>query len=173
IVSLRAKDGAEAQPEADRPQAAPPIIVDGRIEAVDAEARSATITHGPITETGMPGMTMEFTLAEGVAPETLSTGEEAVLTFKRPDGMTMVLARAETKPVPITVTGTINAISDGMANITHGPIAAIGMPGMTMDFALAEGLDPATLTIGRETVIEMTQGTDFSLTVLGVEEPAR
>lgn len=173
IVSVRAEGGVEAKPEADRPPATPPIIVDGRIEAVDAEERSATITHGPITETGMPGMTMAFALAEGVAPETLPTGEEAVLTFERPDGMTMVLAKAEAKPAPITVTGTINAISDDMANITHGPIAAIGMPGMTMDFALAEGLDPATLTIGRETMIEMAQGADFSLTVLGVEEPTQ
>jgi len=71
------------------------------------------------------------------------------------------------------VTGTINSISAGMANITHGPIAAIGMPGMTMDFALAAGLDPATLPIGRETVIELAQGADFSLTVLGTQEPTQ
>jgi Cu(I)/Ag(I) efflux system membrane fusion protein len=97
-------------------------------------------------------------------------GEDAVLTFDRPDGMTMVLASVEPRPAPITVTGTINSISNGTANITHGPISEIGMPGMTMDFALEDGFDPAALPIGRETVIMMEQGEDLSLTVTGTEE---
>lgn len=170
IVALRVEEGAEAGPDAPRAEAAPPITVEGRIDTVDAQARSATIEHGPITEIGMPGMTMAFGLADGVDPATLPVGKDAVLTFDRPDGMTMVLASAEPRPAPITVTGTINSMSDGTANITHGPIAAIGMPGMTMDFAVADGLDPAALPIGLETVIVMEQGEDLSLTVIGTEE---
>jgi len=170
IVALRPEDGIETDIETPRDEAAPPITVEGRIEAVDAQARNATIEHGPITGIGMPGMTMEFALAEDVNPVTLPVGEAAVLTFHRPDGMTMVLASAELRPEPIIVTGTINSISEDFANITHGPIAAISMPGMTMDFELDDGLDPAALPIGRETVIMMEQGDDFSLTVIGTEE---
>ena len=170
IVALRPEDGAETDTETQQAEAAPPIAVEGTIEAVDVQARSATIEHGPITEIGMPGMTMEFALAEAVDPATLPVGEEAVLTFDRPDGMTMVLASAEPHPAPITVTGTINSISNGTANITHGPIADIGMPGMTMDFAVKDGLDPAALPIGREAVIMMQQGEDLSLTVIGTED---
>lgn len=173
IVALRPEEGAEAGPETPRAKAAPPITVEGRIDAVDAETRSATITHGPITEIGMPGMTMDFALAEKLDPATLPMGKDAVLTFDRPDGMTMVLALAEPRPAPITVTGTINSISDGTATITHGPITAIGMPGMTMDFAVEDGLDPAELPVGRETVIVMEQGDDLSLTVIGTEELAQ
>jgi Cu(I)/Ag(I) efflux system membrane fusion protein len=170
IMALRPEDDEGTEQDAPSAEAAPPITVEGRIEAVDTQARSATIEHGPITEIGMPGMTMEFALAEDVDPATLPVGKAAVLTFDRPDGMTMVLASVELRPAPITVTGTINSMSEGTANITHGPIAAIGMPGMTMDFALADGLDPAALPIGRETLIVLEQSDDFSLTVIGTEE---
>lgn len=154
----------------------------GMVHAVTPEGK-LTISHDPIPALGWPEMRMDFDVA-GVDPATVPL--ETPVSFdlaKGEDGMFAIVAlrpeeeeaapepeapQAET--APITVTGTINAIADGMANITHGPIAAIGMPGMTMDFALAEGLDPATLPIGRETVIEMAQGTDFTLTVLGTEE---
>jgi Cu/Ag efflux protein CusF len=40
--------------------------------------------------------------------------------------------------------GTINTVKvdDGKLNITHGPIAGLGMPGMTMDFNV---MDPSML----------------------------
>jgi len=88
IVALRAAEQAETNPETS--EAAPPITVEGQIDSVDPQARSATITHGPITQIGMPGMTMEFALADEVDPAALPVNEDAVLTFSRPDGMTMV-----------------------------------------------------------------------------------
>ena len=153
-------------------EAAPPITVEGRIKAIDPEARTATIAHGPIIEIGMPGMTMDFALSNAIDPAALPTGEELTLTFLRPDGMTMVLDGIATKPKPITVTGTINSVDAdaGTANITHGPIANIGMPGMTMDFPLAGDVDPADLPVGRETGLLLLQSADMSLSLAGTVE---
>lgn len=154
----------------------------GVVHAVTPEGK-LTMSHDPIPALGWPEMRMDFDLV-GVDPASvpletpvsfdLAKGEGglfAIVSIRTEDAAEEgpEAPQAEAAPM-ITVTGTINAISGGKANITHGPIAAIGMPGMTMDFPLAERLDPGTLPIGRETVIEMAQGADFSLTVLGVEE---
>ena len=179
IVAVRAeaaKAEAEATPktaEAEaQDKAAPPITVEGRIKAVDATARTATIAHGPIQEIGMPGMTMDFALTDALAPGDLPLEKDVTLTFIRPDGMTMLLDAVKPKPEPMTVTGTINSVDaeTGMANITHGPIKAIGMPGMTMDFTLAGDLDPAALPVGQETGLLLLQGANMSLSLAGTVE---
>jgi len=175
IVAVRAEGEmkmAEAEDMAEEAPSTPPITVEGRIEAVDPEARTATIDHGPIKEIGMPGMTMDFALSDAVDPADLPTGQDLSLTFLRPDGMAMVLDAVEATPEPMTVTGTINSIDAeaGTANITHGPIQAIGMPGMTMDFALAGVLDASSLPVGQETGLLLLQGADMSLSLAGTVE---
>lgn len=177
IVAVRAK-GAEVDPAPETTKAepqdktAPPITVEGRIKAVNPETHMATIAHGPIAEIGMPGMTMDFALTDALDPAKLPLDEDVTLTFLRPDGMTMVLDAIEAKPEPMTVTGTINSVDTeaGMANITHSPIADIGMPGMTMDFALAGDVDPASLPLGQETGLLLMQGADMSLSLAGTVE---
>ncbi len=150
--------------------AAPPIVVSGTIEAVDQETRMATIAHGPIVEIGMPGMTMGFALDKALDPAALITGQEMTLTFARPDGMTMILASAEPIVPPMEVSGTINAVDEaaGMANITHGPMMEIGMPGMTMDFAIDPSLDVTALPEGNEVTLLLKRNPDFSLTLVGI-----
>lgn len=155
----------------------------GVVHAVTADGK-LTMSHDPIPALGWPEMRMNFDVA-GLDPVTVPLDAPVNFDLARgADGMFVIVAlraedgtgaepevpETEAEAAPITVAGTINGVLDGMANITHGPIAAIGMPGMTMEFALADGLDPATLPIGRETVIEMAQGADFSLTVLGIRE---
>jgi Cu(I)/Ag(I) efflux system membrane fusion protein len=148
---------------------APPIVTSGTIVAVDQETRMATITHGPMMEIGMPGMTMGFALDEAIDPSTLTTGQEMTLTFARPDGMTMILAAAEPVVPPMEVSGTINAVdaSAQMANITHGPMMEIGMPGMTMDFAVDPLIDVSALPEGDEVTLLLKRNPDFSLTLVG------
>jgi Cu(I)/Ag(I) efflux system membrane fusion protein len=147
----------------------PPIIVSGTIDAIDPATGMATITHGPMMEIGMPGMTMGFALDETLNFETLVTGKEMTLTFARPDGMTMLLAAAEPIAPPMEVSGTINAIDPetGMANITHGPMMEIGMPGMTMDFVVDPAVDQAGLTVGQEVILQLQRNPDFSMTLVG------
>ena len=181
IVAVRPIDeSAATQPNmtepdmaADMPMemtAAEPIVVGGTIDAIDAETRRATITHAMIKETGMPGMTMDFDLVDTLDIAGLPVGSQMSLTFERPDGMTMVLAAAETVAPPIEVSGTINTVdpSSGMANISHGPMTGIGMPGMTMDFGLSPSLDVASLPLGEELTLLMIRNADFSMTLVGV-----
>jgi Cu(I)/Ag(I) efflux system membrane fusion protein len=151
---------------------APPIVVSGRIDSLDVAARMATITHGPITEIGMPGMTMNFALGEALDPGTLATGVEQSLTFARPDGMTMILIAADPLEPPMEVIGTINAIdpATGLANITHGPMVEIGMPGMTMDFAVDPDINIAALPEGREVTLLLKRNADFSLMLVGITQ---
>jgi Cu(I)/Ag(I) efflux system membrane fusion protein len=148
---------------------APPIVVTGTIEGVDAATSRATITHGPIMEIGMPGMTMEFAVDADLDLASLANGMEMSLTFARPDGMTMVLTGAEPVQPPMEVSGTINAVDPDTrtANITHGPMTEIGMPGMTMDFAIATDIDPATLPTGEELTLLLHRNPDFTMTLVG------
>lgn len=150
-------------------KALPAITVTGRIEQVHAAQRTATIKHGPIPETGMPGMTMKFALAESLDPAKLALNTDMALTFARPDGMSMVLTSAKPVQPPIQVIGTINTLDQeaGQANITHGNIPEIRMPRMMMDFAIAAGVDIDELPIGREITLLFTRNSDQSLTLVG------
>jgi len=69
-------------------------------------------------------------------------------------------------PAPlIEATGTIDSVDadKGMATISHGPMRSIGMPGMTMDFPLAKGLDATSLPIGQSVTMGFSQRADMSL----------
>jgi Cu(I)/Ag(I) efflux system membrane fusion protein len=182
IVAVRSDDAAMsdaamtepmAEPHSE-PMAASQIVVSGTIKAVDQASRTATISHGPIVETGMPGMTMDFAAGETLDLSALPIREETTLTFDRPDGMTMVLSAVEPVMPPMKVMGTINDINpeSNMANITHGPMTDIGMPGMTMDFAIDPSIQPQELPTGVEVALLMTRNPDFSLTLVGIEIPA-
>ncbi|WP_424972997.1 efflux RND transporter periplasmic adaptor subunit [Dinoroseobacter sp. S76] len=155
--------------------AAPPIVVSGTIESVDTDASKATITHGPMTEIGMPGMTMAFDIDPSLDAAGLVTDVEMVLTFARPDGMNMVLASAEPAAPPMQVSGQINSIDaqSRTANITHGPMTDIGMPGMTMDFPLAEELEISQLTTGTNVTLILRRNPDFSMTLIDVVRDVR
>lgn len=150
-------------------EAAPPIVVSGRIDALDLANAQATITQGPIREIGMPGMTMDFAIDPELDASALETGADMSLTFARPDGLTMVLTAAEPVAPPMEVSGTINAVDPetGMANITHGPMIEIGMPGMTMDFAMSDEIDADSLPLGQEVNLLLQRNPDFSLTLVG------
>ena len=163
----------ETAPET-MPAAAPPITVSGIIDAVDASTGMATITHDPIMEIGMPGMTMGFALADTVDPAALVTGEPMTLTFARPDGMTMVLTGADPVAPPMEVSGRIYGLDPGagIANITHGPMTEIGMPGMTMDFTIDPSVDAATLPQGEDVTLLLERNPDFTLTLVGIRAQA-
>lgn len=156
---------AEPTPE----PAAPPIVVSGRIDAIDPATGMATITHGPMTQIGMPGMTMGFAVDPALDTAALAIGQKMTLTFARPDGMTMILSAADPVTPPIEVTGTINTVDPAarMANITHGPMMDIGMPGMTMGFAVDPLVDLSSLPVGQEINLLLSRNPDFSMTLVG------
>lgn len=173
VIAVRA-EGAESvaamEPKEEPSKGSPPIVVSGTIDALNTENGTATITHGPMAEIGMPGMTMDFPIDPSIDPASLPTDREMTLTFARPDGMNMVLAAAEVVPPPMQVTGQINSIDSAArtANITHGPMVEIGMPGMTMDFPLSEEVEASRLPIGTDVTLILRRNPDFSMTLLDV-----
>ena len=189
IVGVRAADAetmpkpAEGKPKPDDMASDPPMDVVGTVNRIDQGKRTANITHGPIAEIGMPGMTMDFPLAERVDAERLPIGQEIDLQISMdPESFAMTLVghaapekvepRDQTAEAPMEVNGTINRIDAEArtANITHGPLAKIGMPGMTMDFPLSEDIDPSELPLGEEVAFRIAMDPrSFDLTVVGVE----
>lgn len=175
-VEAAAGDGAghkmvtSQEPEAPTVASTPPLIVGGTIDSIDSASRKATITHGPIAEIGMPGMTMEFDTDPSVDLSSLPVGQPAEFVFARPDGITMVLSEVRAKNPVYRVTGQVDAIdlAARKATITHGPIVEIGMPGMTMEFPLHDNLTADALPLGTELTFRMERAPDFSLTVIGV-----
>lgn len=69
-------------------------------------------------------------------------------------------ATAVTQPGAAGTTGLVNAVNPAkrLVNLSHGPIAALGWPAMTMDFVVAPGVDlnavkpgdPVVFTIGKD-----------------------
>lgn len=167
---MKSDDMAKADMKAEGKM--PPIVVSGTINSVDPEKRMANITHGPMMEIGMPGMTMDFNIGDSLDPSSLTSGAEMVLTFERPDAASIILASAEQKPKPMMVSGTINVIDEATrtANITHGPMTDIGMPGMTMDFLIAPDVALDALPASEEIMLLFERNPDFSLTLVGVAD---
>ena len=147
-----------------------------------------TLEHDPVPELGWPAMTMDLAVA-GLDPAAVPMGAPIEFDLAKDEtGMfTIVAVRADgaavTEPAateeppaqtppapPIEVRGTINTIDPAArrANVTHGPIMEIGMPGMTMDFAIGDDIDPATLPMGSEATLLLTRNPDFTLTLTGV-----
>ncbi len=146
------------------------VAAEGSVNTVDAAAGTASVTHGPLVEIGMPGMTMDFPLAPDLDPTSIAAGPAKLSIGINASGE-FVLIGVEALEPPMRVTGTVNRIDTdaARANITHGPLAEIGMPGMTMDFAMADDVEPNALPVGEEVTLLLRRESDFSLTLVGVE----
>ena len=59
-------------------------------------------------------------------------------------------------------TGTVNAIMDAerRVNISHGPIPALGWPGMTMDFDLADSATTEGIKVGQRVAFRLRKRAD-------------
>lgn len=55
---------------------------------------------------------------------------------------------------------TLNSLGDGMANISHGPIAEIGWPAMTMDLTVLDGAEVDGVKVGDEVMMMLEKGED-------------
>lgn len=66
---------------------------------------------------------------------------------------------------------TVNSINGDArtVNVTHGPIPAIGWPGMTMDFGLAEGVAMPDLAPGAKVVLSIARDAEGTFVLSGIE----
>jgi len=60
----------------------------------------------------------------------------------------------------IRAPATVNSIEGGTVNVTHGPIAEIGWPSMTMDLELLEGAEGGAVAAGDEATMVLEKGPD-------------
>ena len=164
----------------------------GRVKAVTPDGKLA-LTHDPIPALEWPAMEMDMPV-EGVDLNAvpldtpvefdLSEGEDGLFTViaVRAEGMEVASLREAPKAAapaaetaaPITVSGTIDAVDTAArrATITHAPITGIGMPGMTMDFAIDSSVDAEALPQGQDVALLFRRNADFSLTLVGIAQEA-
>ena len=76
-------------------------------------------------------------------------------------------AQQPQQPAEHVAQGTLNSIDSaaGMVNITHGPVASAGWPGMTMSFKLADTNAAANLKPGQRVEFHFTIESGMSATV--------
>lgn len=161
----------------------------GTITAVTADGK-LSLSHDPIPDLGWPSMQMDMPVAgvdvaqlplDAPVEFDLSKGEDGLFTIvavrsePMPSDMNMADAMPKhqaSEPVapPISVSGVIEALdlATRMATIEHGPMMDIGMPGMTMDFAIDPSVDAAALPKGEEVTLLLKRNADFSMTLVGV-----
>ncbi|MFK7943461.1 MAG: efflux RND transporter periplasmic adaptor subunit [Paracoccaceae bacterium] len=169
IIGVRLQ--GEAKAEAPSEAVVPPMVVDGTINGVNSGARTVNATHGPWAHIGMPGRTLESPVVQALAITTIAPGDATLSIISDPE-KGLVLIGAERKPAPMKAIGQINSVNaeSRTANVSHGPLAEIGMPGMTMEFPLGPDIDPTELPIGTDVALFIEKGTDFSMTLVGVGE---
>ena len=156
------------------------------------------LSHEPIPSLNWPAMTMDMP-AQGFDPtnvpiETVveidlsesADGLYAIIGVRTADenntsaNKETVEAKApepandnsEDKGDLIAVKGVVNSVDPAKvtANITHGPIKEIGMPGMTMDFKLAPNVSLDALPIGTETGVLLSMNPEtFEMVIEGIE----
>jgi Cu/Ag efflux protein CusF len=82
---------APAQAVAASDPAATPMV-DGEVRKVDRELGKITLRHGPITNLGMPGMTMVFKVADPALLSDLKEGDRVRFFADRINGAITVTA---------------------------------------------------------------------------------
>jgi Cu/Ag efflux protein CusF len=61
-------------------------LTSGEIKKIDKDARKLTIQHGPLTNVGMPGMTMVFEVRESSMLEQVKVGDKIRFHVERVNG---------------------------------------------------------------------------------------
>jgi Cu(I)/Ag(I) efflux system membrane fusion protein len=92
-----------------------------------------------------------------------------------PEDIEPVAAPAPTEPGLYRGTGTVKAADAErrMITMSHDPIEALGWPGMTMDFRIAEDIDFARLQPGQNITFRISKADDgvYSVVELEVHDP--
>jgi Cu(I)/Ag(I) efflux system membrane fusion protein len=103
-ASLRANDmrmTPSGDTRANPPPAESAAVGTGRLLAIDPAAGKVSLDHDPIEALGWPAMQMDFTLADGVATQGLTTGDRVRFTLEsRPDGYRITAIRKDAGAAP-------------------------------------------------------------------------
>ena len=98
---------ADAEPHA--PAARPRYDTTGRLEAVDLETRSLTLSHAPIPELKWPRMTMDFQLADPALLQGVAPGSAVRFSFEVGEPGEYVVTRIEAAQAQPDAGGDVDA----------------------------------------------------------------
>ena len=62
------------------------ILSEGEVKKIDKEAGKLTVQHGPLTNLGMPGMTMAFKVQDPTMLDQVKAGDKIRLRVERVNG---------------------------------------------------------------------------------------
>lgn len=165
-----------ARMENDGPgHAAPEVLAttDATVNAVNTAARTINVTHGPIPALGWPGMTMDFGLADGLAPPDAAPGARVVLSIGRDEAGAFVVTGIETAKDDLAWgEGVVEAVKDNgtVFAMNHGPVPALGWPAMAMDLSLADGVDGSAVRPGDRVRFALAKDGDGMVRIVRVEK---
>jgi Cu(I)/Ag(I) efflux system protein CusF len=103
-------------------------------------------------EDTMRNLTLALALAALTAP--------AALAQANMSGHDMTMGDHSVMSDGIHAEATLNSLSDGMANVSHGPIPDIGWPAMTMDMTLLDGAETGEVAPGDTVMMMLEKGPD-------------
>ena len=69
----------------------------------------------------------------------------------------------------VHASATLNSVGDGVVNVSHGPIPAIGWPAMTMDLPLIGDVDTTGVSDGDKVTIMLEKDADGMYGVSAIE----
>ena len=107
LMALEADAAASANAAA--PAARPRYDTTGRLEAVDLETRSLTLSHAPIPELRWPRMTMDFQLADPALVQGVAPGSAVRFSFEVGEPGEYVVTRIEAAQAQPDAGGDVDA----------------------------------------------------------------
>jgi len=181
LVSGVLSAALHAQPSTPSPQAANApsaaatgLLSEGEVRKVDAGQGKITLRHGPLTNLGMPPMTMVFTVTNPGLLQGLKAGDRVRFTADRIDGTFVVTALQPAGAAPAQhmpgadvhgaaagsalpkVDGVVEQLdaARGFVVIRHGDIPNLGMERMTMGFDVADRKLLEGLKVGQKVTFQ-------------------
>jgi len=100
----------------------------------------------------MRKLILTLTLATLTAPAALAQSDMS--------GHDMTMGDHATMDHGVHAEATLNSLSDGTANVSHGPIPDIGWPAMTMDMTVLDGAEIGAIEPGDEVMMMLEKGPD-------------
>jgi len=95
-----------------------------------------------------------LTLALAALPALAALGQSNM------SGHDMTMGDHATTADGVHAEATLNSLSEGMANVSHGPIPDIGWPAMTMDMTFLDGAEMDGVAPGEKVMMTLEKGPD-------------
>ena len=145
----------------------------GWVDEVNRDEGTVRVSHGPIESLGWPSMTMVFDVGPEIDLASVDAGQDVRFVLLQEQGGEFVIERislrddlvevdgdfpdesfpaavGEAQRLRYTGEGEVREVrpADGILNLAHEPIEALGWPAMTMDFDVRQDVDLTTLRPG-------------------------